>query len=206
MVVLRLIHLPSLYSCGGARKPRPRRRRPLPGGSARVRSGSSGGAVRVGLGRRQLPGCASLRCQRVDAPGGRSCTSIAAIVLGALCLAPGAGLARPGDPFGPDDTGCAPDTRNALHCESALARALSTLVAQMTRCKLRQADNAFRILHPRSGSTPPPRFDEARCVQSQAKAPFDQALSQLEGAGLCPAAALVNAHALGNSLVAGQST
>src|SRR5207247_2258428 len=44
------------------------------------------------------------------------------------------------------------------------------------------------------------------CAQSQAKAPFDQALSQLEGAGSCPPAALLNAHALGDTLVAGQST
>ncbi|HEX9420125.1 MAG TPA: hypothetical protein VGA81_13810, partial [Methylomirabilota bacterium] len=76
----------------------------------------------------------------------------------------------------------------------------------MTRCKLQQADNAFRILHPRPGSTPPLRFDEEGCAQSQAKAPFDQALSQLEGAGGCPPAALINARALGDTLVAGQST
>src|SRR5207253_466727 len=71
---------------------------------------------------------------------------------------------------------------------------------------LQQADNAFRILHPRPGSTPPPRFDEEGCAQSQAKVPFDQALSQLEGAGSCPPAALINAHALGDTLVAGRST
>jgi len=76
----------------------------------------------------------------------------------------------------------------------------------MTRCKRQQADNAFRILHPRPGSTPPPRFDEEGCARSQAKAPFDQALSALEGAGGCSPAALTNAHALGDTLVAGQST
>src|SRR5207249_9331619 len=106
----------------------------------------------------------------------------------------------------PDDTGCAPATRDELHCESALTGALSRLVAQMTRCKLQQADNAFRILHPRPGSTPPPRFDEEACAQSQAKAPFDQALSQLEGAGGCPPAALINARASGDTLVDGEST
>ena len=154
-----------------------------------------------------MPDCASRRCPRVDAPVSRYCArSFVAIVLGALCLAPGVGWARPGDPFGPDDTGCAPATRDELHCESALTGALSRLVAQMTRCKVQQADNAFRILHPWPGSTPPLRFDEEGCTQSQAKAPFDQALSQLEGAGGCPAAALINARALGDTLVASQST
>src|SRR5438132_5152980 len=76
----------------------------------------------------------------------------------------------------------------------------------MTRCKLQQADNAFRILHPRPGSTPPLRVDVEGCTQSQAKAPFDQALSQLEGAGGGPAAALIDARALGGALVASQST
>ena len=154
-----------------------------------------------------MPDCASRRSQRVDAAGSRYCArSFVAIVLGALCLAPGVGWAGPGDPFGPDDTGCAPATRDELHCESALTGALARLVAQMTGCKLQQADNAFRILHPRPGSTPPPRFDEEGCAQSQAKVPFDQALSQLEGAGSCPPAALINAHALGDTLVAGRST
>jgi len=159
------------------------------------------------LGRSQLPDPASLRSRRVDAPGGRFCTrGAAAFVLGALCLAPGAGRAAPGDALGPDDAGCAPASRQELRCESTLAGALSILVAQMTRCKLQQADNAFRILYPRSGSTPPPRFDEERCAQSQAKAPFDLALSQLEGAGGCPPVALLNAHELGNALLAGSST
>src|SRR6266581_2314814 len=163
---------------------------------------------RLGLGYGpQSPDYASRRCPRVDARGSRYCArSFVAIVLGALCLAPGVGWARPGDPFGADDTGCAPATRDELHCESALTGALSRLVARMTRCKVQQADNAFRILHPRPGSTPPLRFDEEGCARSQAKAPFDQALSQLEGAGGCPAAALINARALGDTLVAGQST
>jgi hypothetical protein len=129
-----------------------------------------------------------------------------AIALAALCLAPGAGLAAPGDPFGSDDTGCVPDTRDHLHCASALARSVSTLVAQMTRCERQQVDNAFRILHPRFGSPPPPRFDKEGCVRGQAKAPFDLALGKLQGAGVCPPAALVNAQELGDALVAGQST
>ena len=81
-----------------------------------------------------MPDYASRRCPRVDAPVSRYCArSFVAIVLGALCLAPGVGWARPGDPFGPDDTGCAPATRDELHCESALTGALSRLVAQMTQ-------------------------------------------------------------------------
>jgi len=154
----------------------------------------------------QLPASATLRCRPVDAPAGRRCTrSAAAFVLAALCLAPEAGLAGPGSPFGPDDTGCAPDTRDHLRCESALASALSTLGVQTTRCERQQVDNAFRILHPRLGS-PPPRFDKGGCVRSRAKAPFDQALGELDGAGICPPAALVNARALGSALVAGAST
>ena len=154
----------------------------------------------------QLPASATLRCRPVDAPAGRRCTrSAPAFVLAALCLAPEAGLAGPGSPFGPDDTGCAPDTRDHLRCESALASALSTLGVQTTRCERQQVDNAFRILHPRLGS-PPPRFDKGGCVRSRAKAPFDQALGELDGAGICPPAALVNARALGSALVAGAST
>jgi len=153
-----------------------------------------------------LPASATLRSQPVDAPAGRRCTrSAPAFVLAALCLAPEAGLAGPGSPFGPDDTGCAPDTRDHLRCESALASALSTLGVQTTRCERQQVDNAFRILHPRLGSPPPP-FDEGGCIRSHAKAPFDQALGELDGAGICPPAALVNARALGSALVADAST
>ena len=154
-----------------------------------------------------MPDSGSLRRRRVDAPGGRSGARRAvAIVLAALCLAPGAGLAAPGDPFGSDDAGCVPDTRDHLHCASALARSVSTLVAQMTRCERQQVDNAFRILHPRVGSPPPPRFDKESCVRAQAKAPFDLALGKLQGAGVCPATALVNAQELGDALVADPST
>ena len=128
------------------------------------------------------------------------------IVLAVLCLAPGACLAAPGDPFGPDDAGCVPDTRDHLHCASALARSVSTLVARMTGCERQQVDNAFRILHPRFGSPPPPRFDKESCVRAQAKAPFDLALGKLQGAGVCPATALVNAQELGDALVADPST
>jgi len=98
-----------------------------------------------------------------------------------------------------------PDTRDHLHCASALARSVSTLVARMTGCERQQVDNAFRILHPPFGSPPPPRFDKEGCVRGQAKAPFDVALGKLQGAGVCPPMALVNAQELGDALVAGQS-
>ena len=154
-----------------------------------------------------MPDSGTLRRRRVDAPGVRSGARRAVpIVLAALCLAPGACLAAPGDPFGPDDAGCVPDTRDHLHCASALARSVSTLVARMTGCERQQVDNAFRILHPRFGSPPPPRFDKESCVRAQAKAPFDLALGKLQGAGVCPAAALVNAQELGDALVADPST
>jgi len=98
------------------------------------------------------------------------------------------------------------DTRDHLRCASVLARSVSTLGARMTLCERQQADNAFRILHPRRGAPPPPRFDKEGCVQALAKAPFDLALGKLQGAGVCPPAALVNAHELADALVAGQST
>ena len=154
-----------------------------------------------------MPASATRRFRRVDPPAGRLCTrSAVGIALAALCLAPEAGLAGPGGPFGPDDTGCAPDSRDHLRCESALAHALSTLGVETTRCERQQVDNSFRILHSRLGSPPPRRFDKEGCVRSRAKAPFDQALGKLEGAGGCPPAALVNARALGNTLVADEST
>ena len=154
-----------------------------------------------------MPDSGTLRRRRVDAPGGRpGARGAVPIVLAALCLAPGACLAAPGDPFGPDDAGCVPDTRDHLHCASALARSVSTLVARMTGCERQQVDNAFRILHPRFGSPPPPRFDKESCVRAQAKAPFDLALGKLQGAGVCPATALVNAQELGDALVADPST
>jgi len=93
-----------------------------------------------------------------------------------------------------------------LRCESALAHALSTLGVETTRCERQQVDNSFRILHSRLGSPPPRRFDKDGCVRSRAKVPFDQALGKLEGAGGCPPAALVDARALGNTLVADEST
>ena len=154
-----------------------------------------------------MPASATRRFRRVDPLAGRLCTrSAVGIVLAALCLAPETGLAGPGSPFGPDDTGCASDSRSHLRCESALAHALSTLGVETTRCVRQQVDNSFRILHTRLGSPPPPRFDKDGCVRSRAKAPFDQAIGKLEGAGGCPPAALVNARALGSALVAGAST
>src|SRR5437870_4545163 len=168
--------------------------------------GASRTRHRIRVGGPPLPD-SGLRRRRVDAPGGRSGTRGAVpIVLAALCLAPGRSLAAPGDPFGPDDAGCVPDTRDHLHCASALARSVSTLVARMTGCERQQVYNAFRILHPRLGSPPPPRFDKEGCVRALAKAPFDLALGKLEGAGVCPPAALVNAHELAGALVGSQST
>jgi hypothetical protein len=154
-----------------------------------------------------LPASATLRFRRVDPPAARRCsTSAVGIVLATLCLAPEPGLAGPGSPFGPDDTGCAPDTRVQLRCESALARALSRLGVQATRCERQHVDRSFRILHSRFGSVPPRQFDKEGCLRSQARAPFDQVLRKLERAGGCPPAALLNARALASMLVADEST
>src|SRR5438094_8874532 len=105
---------------------------PVAGARAVTEMGALRPRHRIRVGRPPLPDSGSLRRRRVDAPAGRSGARRAvAIVLAALCLAPGAGLAAPGDPFGSDDAGCGPDTRGPLHCASAPPRPLSTPVRHM---------------------------------------------------------------------------
>ena len=116
------------------------------------------------------------------------------IPVGAFALAASLALANPGDPFGGDDTGCAPDTKEHSACEFRVAKSLARLVAVVTRCHITQAGAAFR------GAG----FGEGGCEEA-ARAKLDKILAKLAADGICPQAVLDNAAAEEATLLAGQT-
>jgi hypothetical protein len=119
--------------------------------------------------------------------------SIVLTMVGAGALAAGVALANPGDPFGGDDTGCVPSTKDQLRCEGKLTKVTAKLIAGAIRCHLAQAEAAFR------GST----FAESSCEQS-ARAKYDRDLGRLAAGGTCPQQVLDNAGLQETLLLAGQ--
>ena len=116
------------------------------------------------------------------------------ITVAAVALATSLAFANPGDPFGGDDTGCAPDTKEHSGCEFRVAKSLARLVAVVTRCHITQAEAAFR------GAG----FGEGGCEQV-ARTKLDKILAGLAGLGFCPQAVLDNAAAQEATLLAGRT-
>ena len=112
----------------------------------------------------------------------------AAVCLGVCLVARGA-LSAPGDPFGGDDTGCAPDTRDHRRCSQAIVEASGKLIAAVTGCHFKQVAAAFR------GSS----VDEEGC-ETKAQAHFDGAVASI--ASTCSAEVLAGANAFEAMLLA----
>ena len=108
----------------------------------------------------------------------------------------GAG-ADPGQPFGGDDAGCVPDTKDHLHCADTIAKALGKLLAGVLKCHVQQADAAFK-----SGAG----VADEDCEDGPAKSAhgrFTAALAKLDASGVCAGtAATTVAGGLASSLIA----
>jgi hypothetical protein len=116
-------------------------------------------------------------------------------------------LAAPGDPFGGDDTGCAPSTKLGLGCAKKALKTVTKLRLSVLKCHLTQAGHAFQ------NGTGTPGFSNAEenCEigpsNTSAKAKFDARIASLAGAG-CDATIIANANAardiiLGDETVVG---
>jgi hypothetical protein len=119
--------------------------------------------------------------------------SITLAMIGAGALAVGVALANPGDPFGGDETGCVPGTKDALRCEGKLTKVTAKLIGAVIRCHIDQAGAAFQ-----GGD-----FAESQCEES-AKAKYDKDLGRLAAGGTCPQEVLDNAALQEVLLLAGQ--
>jgi len=99
-------------------------------------------------------------------------------------------------PFGGDDSGCVPDTKDHLACSNGIAKAFGKLVGGVDKCHIKQAVAAFK-------GTP---VDDETCetgVSKSAKAKFDAAVAKL--APKCTAAVLGGAAAFESVLLSDKS-
>ena len=118
--------------------------------------------------------------------------AIAAVVFVAISVTavgatPGPG---PGQPFGGDDTGCVPATRDLLSCSSRVAKALGTLANKVRKCHVKQADARYREVV--LGG--PSAADDEDC-EARAAAAFDRVLSRLGSGGRCVGDTVLSAAA-----------
>jgi hypothetical protein len=71
---------------------------------------------------------------------------LAALTIFACCAGSAVvGLAAPGDPFGGDDAGCTPDTKDHLTCAKTLSSAFARVVLTITSCHREEADYCFLL-------------------------------------------------------------
>ncbi len=113
---------------------------------------------------------------------------LSCVVAAAPLLAmPGPG---PGMPFGGDDAGCVPATRDQLRCSEKVGKAVAKLVGAVTKCHMRQADARFSTVV----SGRPRSLDEEAC-EGTARAKLDQTLAALAANGRCTDAAVAAAAA-----------
>jgi len=122
---------------------------------------------------------------------------ILAIVIGSVLLT--GGLASAGAPFGGDDPGCVPDTKDALKCSDGAAKAFLKAYQAVIKCHIKQADGVQK-------SKP---ADDETCETSNggksAKEKLDAALAKL--ATVCTGTnVLVNVATLETKLFASKTT
>jgi len=107
----------------------------------------------------------------------------------------------PGQPFGDDDMGCVPVSRQELACSTRAARALRVLSPAVARCHVRQADARYKeiVLGGRTAA------DDESC-EDAAAARFDDALAVLGASRSCAGSSVPStAVAEKATLLAGQT-
>src|SRR5206468_3007537 len=92
-----------------------------------------------------------------------------------------------GVPFGGDDTGCVPDTKNHLKCGDSIGKAVGKAIRAVIKCHQKQADAAFATLNGKVTT-----FDEELCEEGpnggkSAKEKFEAAIAKIgpSGKNLC---------------------
>ncbi len=130
---------------------------------------------------------------------------VPSIALGCLLIA-SPGWAAPGDPFGGDDTGCAPTTKNALSCGLKIHALLAKLKRAALLCHLTQDSHAFKAGMGTPGFANAQDNCETGPSATSAKGKFDAAMAKL--AIICDPTVVANAYAardviLGNSATPG---
>jgi hypothetical protein len=118
-------------------------------------------------------------------------TIVPSIALACLVAAPA--WAAPGDPFGGDDTGCAPTTSQGLSCARKAHILLAKLKRSVLGCHLTQAGLAFKAGEGQPGFSNAEENCEIGPSEKSAKAKFDAIMAKLAFA--CDATVVANANA-----------
>ena len=112
-----------------------------------------------------------------------------------------------GVPFGGDDTGCVPDTKNHLKCGDSIGKAVGKAIRAVIKCHQKQADAAFATLNGKVTT-----FDEELCEEGpnggkSAKEKFEAAIAKIgpSGKNLCTSQQLALASSQETALFAGKS-
>src|SRR2546427_1718151 len=116
---------------------------------------------------------------------------LAAVVVVSLFLVVAAIRAQA--PFGGDDSGCVPDSKDHLKCSNSIAKGFGKLIKSVAKCHIKQASAAFK------GS---PADDET--CENAAKTKFDATVAKV--ASLCPPAVLAGAGAEESILLGPKTT
>jgi hypothetical protein len=117
---------------------------------------------------------------------------VPAIALGCL-VAAGPAWAAPGDPFGDDDTGCAPTTKQGLSCAKKVHSLVNKLRRTVLKCHLTHATHAFKNGMGTPGFSNAEENCEIGPSATSAKAKFDDKIASL--AAVCDATVIANANA-----------
>jgi len=118
--------------------------------------------------------------------------TLLAVVTVVACLTATGVRAQPSTPFGGDDTGCVPDSKDHLKCSQVIGEAFGKLIAAVTGCHVKQANAAFR------GSS----VDEEGC-ETTAKGKFDGTVADV--AAKCGPLVLAGSAAFESVLMASKS-
>src|SRR2546430_4942452 len=73
-------------------------------------------------------------------------------------------------PFGGEDSGCVPDTKDHLTCSNKIAKAFGKLVTNVARCHVRQATAGFNT-----------QAEDDETCEMAAKSKFDASLTKISG-------------------------
>jgi len=105
-----------------------------------------------------------------------------------------AGTTRAQTPFGGDDTGCLPDTKDHAKCSAAVLKGFGKLVGAVVKCHNKQATAAFKMA--------PPKVAEEDC-ENAAKAKFDAVVTKVTP--ICSGAVLAGTAAFESVLLGSKS-
>ena len=101
-----------------------------------------------------------------------------------IYAAPLAARAEPGQPFGGDDAGCVPDTKDHLRCGDAIAKAIAKLVVGVLKCHVQQADARFKSAQSGGAASTEEECEDGGSAKS-ARGRFEAVLAKLDASSPC---------------------